>query len=169
MGFRSPSRSVFVESTDRWVSRARLCSVLSISHALGGFLLHKPCGLISSHYHVRDFTSGVFPGNHSGCLSVVRTLLSLAPLGSASPSGFCSDCRSVVSTRSGVFKCSLDPLLRFRYFGSFSEHLESAFAPSPLLTLPLDTSQSHRRWSSAYQSMFSLSSCPQRVLPVRDL
>jgi hypothetical protein len=45
-------------------------------------------------------TSGVSPGNQSNCLSAVRPLLSLAQLGRASPSGFCSDCRSVVRTRS---------------------------------------------------------------------
>jgi hypothetical protein len=114
------------------------------------------------------FSSGVFPGNQPDYFSEVRPLLSLALPGSASPSGFCSDCRSVARTRSGAFKCSLDPLLRFHFFGSFSEHLENAFARSPLMALPHSTSQSCLRRSPAFRSMFNLSSCPQRVLPVQD-
>jgi hypothetical protein len=36
-------------------SLARLCSVHSVSHTLDGFLLHIPCGFVSSHCRVRDF------------------------------------------------------------------------------------------------------------------
>lgn len=35
-------------------SKARLCSVLSVSHALDGLLLASPCRLISSRSHVLD-------------------------------------------------------------------------------------------------------------------
>jgi len=62
----------------------------------------------------------------------------------------------------------LDPLLHFFFFGLFSEHLDNALALAPLMTFHESTSQSHLVWPSAYLSMFSLSSCPQRVLPVRD-
>jgi len=157
LGFRSPSRHRCVESTLWRVSQARLCFALSIPTALGDLLLHRPGGPISSHHHVRDSTSGVFPGNQSSCLSASRTLLSLAPPSSASPSGSCSNCRSVASTRSGVFKCSLDPLLRFRFFGFFSEHLEGAFTPSPLMALP---STPHSRVDDGLQRINRCSAFP---------
>jgi hypothetical protein len=38
-----------------------------------------PCGLVSSHYRVRDLSSGVFPDNQPAKLSPARTLLSLTP------------------------------------------------------------------------------------------
>jgi hypothetical protein len=62
-------------------------------------------------YHVRDFSTGVFPGNQSTGLSPVRTLLSLAPLFNASPSGFCSDYQSVARACSvGSLQSARSPL-----------------------------------------------------------
>jgi hypothetical protein len=63
LGFRSPSRHPFVGSTYRWVSRAHLRSARSVSHTLDGLLPLELCGLISSHCHVRDCFSGIFPSN----------------------------------------------------------------------------------------------------------
>jgi len=42
-------------------STARLCSVLSVSHALDGLLLFLPCKLVSSCNHVWDSPFRVFP------------------------------------------------------------------------------------------------------------
>jgi hypothetical protein len=38
---------------DRWASQAHLCSVRSVSHALDGLLLARPCRLVSSCCHVQ--------------------------------------------------------------------------------------------------------------------
>jgi hypothetical protein len=61
LGFRSHSRQKRTESTYRRASHARLRSALSVSHALDGFLLHTPRGLVSSHCHVRDSHLREFP------------------------------------------------------------------------------------------------------------
>jgi hypothetical protein len=42
-------------------SHAHLRSALSVSHALDGLLLCLPCGLVSSHCHVRDSLLRGFP------------------------------------------------------------------------------------------------------------
>ena len=52
-GFPPPSRHRCEESTRRQGSRPCLCSALSVSHALDGFLLFTPCRLVSSGCHVR--------------------------------------------------------------------------------------------------------------------
>jgi hypothetical protein len=60
--FCSPSRHEPVKSTIRRDSHPRLCSALSVSHALDGLLLHRPCKLVSSCSHVRDsLFRGCFP------------------------------------------------------------------------------------------------------------
>jgi hypothetical protein len=62
MRFCSPSRHQLVKSTTRRDSHLRLCSALSVSHALDGLLLHRPCKLVSSCSHVRDsLFRGCFP------------------------------------------------------------------------------------------------------------
>jgi hypothetical protein len=61
LGSASPSRQKRLESTPRRVSHTRLRSVHSVSRALDGLLLHTPCGLISSHCHVRDSLFRGFP------------------------------------------------------------------------------------------------------------
>ena len=54
-----------------------LCFAHSVSHTLDDLLLLAPCGLVSSHYRVRDFSSGVFPDTQPDKLSFGRTFLSL--------------------------------------------------------------------------------------------
>jgi hypothetical protein len=61
LGSRSHSRHKLEESTYRRVSQTHHCSAHSVSHALDGLLLFKPCGLISSHCHVRDSRFRGFP------------------------------------------------------------------------------------------------------------
>jgi len=61
LGFLSPSRHQCKEFTSQRASHAHLCSALSVSHALDGFSLSAPCGLVSSHYHVQDFLFRGFP------------------------------------------------------------------------------------------------------------
>jgi len=68
LGFCSPSRHPFVGSTYRWVSRAHLCSARSVSRALDGLLPLELCELVSSHCHVRDCFSGIFPSNQPAWL-----------------------------------------------------------------------------------------------------
>jgi hypothetical protein len=41
--------------------KTHLSFALSVSHALDDFLLHTPCGLVSSHSHVRDSHFRGFP------------------------------------------------------------------------------------------------------------
>ena len=65
------------ESTYRWGSHTHLRFALSVSHTLDELLLPAPCGPISSHYHVRDFSSGVSPDTQPDKLSHCRTFLSL--------------------------------------------------------------------------------------------
>jgi hypothetical protein len=43
------------------ISRSHLRFALSVSHALDDLLLQRPCGLISSHSHVRDSHFRGFP------------------------------------------------------------------------------------------------------------
>ena len=47
-------------------SHTRLRSALSVSHALDGLLLLTPCGLVSSHCHVRDSLFRGFPCCQAG-------------------------------------------------------------------------------------------------------
>jgi hypothetical protein len=61
LGFRSQSRPQHPESTIRRASHAHLRSALSVSRALDGLLLCLPCGLVSSHCHVRDSLLRGFP------------------------------------------------------------------------------------------------------------
>jgi len=61
LGFRSPSRRECRVHLVPGLPRHRLCSALSVSHALDGFLLCKPRGLVSSHNHVRDLLFRGFP------------------------------------------------------------------------------------------------------------
>lgn len=56
-----PSRHELEESTCRRASQARLRSDLGVSHALAVLLLLEPCGLVSSHSHVRDLHVRGFP------------------------------------------------------------------------------------------------------------
>jgi len=76
-----------------------LCSALGVSHTLDGLLSPLPCGLVSSHCHVRDSPfRGLFPPPGRIVSSTSRALLSLtivayrrvssaAPAPVASPSG----------------------------------------------------------------------------------
>jgi hypothetical protein len=66
LGFGSPSRHLLAESTYRQSSQLCLRSVLSVSRALDGLLLHKLCGSISPHYHVRDSLFRGFPQHPAG-------------------------------------------------------------------------------------------------------
>jgi hypothetical protein len=57
-----------------------LCSAPSVFHALDGLLLLAPCGLVSSHYHVRDsLFRGLLPAASRLDSSPTRALLSFAP------------------------------------------------------------------------------------------
>jgi hypothetical protein len=59
-GLAPHSRHQRVKSTRRRASHTRLRSAHSVSRALDGLLLRTPCGLISSHCHVRDSHSRGF-------------------------------------------------------------------------------------------------------------
>jgi hypothetical protein len=59
--FLPPSRHHSGESTCRQASQSRLCSALSVSHALDGLLLTEPCELVSSRSHVRGSLLRGFP------------------------------------------------------------------------------------------------------------
>jgi hypothetical protein len=65
LGFSSQSRRQHRESTCGELPTAHLCSALSVSHALDGLLLSLPCGLVSSHCHVRDSLYRGFPRNQA--------------------------------------------------------------------------------------------------------
>jgi hypothetical protein len=60
LGFLPPSRHQSAESTGAGVP-IPLRSVLDVSHVLDGFLLHRPCGLVSSRNHVRGSLFRGFP------------------------------------------------------------------------------------------------------------
>lgn len=88
-----------------------LCSVLSVSHALGGFLLQAPCSLISFCSHVRDsLFRGCFPLPSQYNSSPYCALVSLddfrlqpscpnCPAPAAPTSGLCSGQRFVAPSR----------------------------------------------------------------------
>jgi hypothetical protein len=61
LGFRSPSRHRYAESTPCRAFPARLRSAPSVSHTLDGLLLRYLRGPVSARSHVRDSASGVFP------------------------------------------------------------------------------------------------------------
>jgi len=65
-GPSSHSRHKRTESTKHRGSHPRLRSAHSVSRALDGFLLHTPCGLVSSHCHVRDSHLREFPRCQAG-------------------------------------------------------------------------------------------------------
>jgi hypothetical protein len=81
LGFLSFSRHQHPKSTICLTGfHTRLGSAHSVSHAHDVLLLQIPCGLISSHHHVQDFTPGVFPAAQPPRLSTTCTLMSLAPV-----------------------------------------------------------------------------------------
>jgi hypothetical protein len=103
----SPSRHQCFESTNSRRPMSCLRSALSVSHALDGLLLLAPCGLVSSHCHVRDSLLRGFPQQPvvraftRPCPHVVfafRLPGSKLPGANSrpSPSGLHSSCRSVV-------------------------------------------------------------------------
>jgi hypothetical protein len=61
-----------IRDTSSWslpfdeLPKAHLCFALSVSHALGDFLLQIPRGLVSSHSHVRDSLFRGFPRCQAG-------------------------------------------------------------------------------------------------------
>jgi len=78
LGFSSPSRHQHQRSTHERGPTPTLRSALGVSHALDGFRPLLPCGLVSSHYHVRDSPfRGLFPPPSRPASSTVRALLSL--------------------------------------------------------------------------------------------
>jgi len=60
LGSPASSRRQPSESTVRWASQAHLRSALSVSHALDGLLLARPCRLVSSCCHVQASRSRGF-------------------------------------------------------------------------------------------------------------
>jgi len=65
-GSCSPSRHEYMKSTSCRASQGPTSFALNVSHALGDLLLHIPCGLISSHSHVRDSHFRGFPRCQAG-------------------------------------------------------------------------------------------------------
>jgi hypothetical protein len=77
--FCSPSRHQQQRSTCERGPTPTLRSVLGVSHALDGFRPLLPCGLVSSHCHVRDSPSrGLFPPPSCTVSSTACALLSLS-------------------------------------------------------------------------------------------
>jgi len=66
--FGSPSRHKHGGSTSDRFLKACLSSAHSVSHTLDGLLPSALRGLISSHCHVRDSVSGIFPSNQPAWL-----------------------------------------------------------------------------------------------------
>jgi len=60
LGFHPPSRHQPTESTHASIP-SPLRSALGVSHSLDGLLLHRPCGFISPHSHVRVSPFRGFP------------------------------------------------------------------------------------------------------------
>jgi hypothetical protein len=91
-------------------SQTCLRSVLSVSRTLDGLLLFD----LAAYFHPLPrprFLYRGFPWQPVNWVSPVRTLLSLAPLGNASPSGFCSDYQSVAHACSvGSLQSARSPL-----------------------------------------------------------
>jgi len=78
MGFRSQSRHQPQRSTCGRGPTPALRSALGVSHALDGFRPLLPCGLVSSHCHVRDSPfRGLLPPPSRSASSTARALLSL--------------------------------------------------------------------------------------------
>jgi hypothetical protein len=107
---RSPSRQQSWRSTCDRASNPDLRSVLGVSHALDGFRPPRPCGLVSSHNHVRDSPLRGFPRDPAdpsfdgSYPLVVRSPTPTAscpatPAPLTPPPGSSSRLRSVVPTR----------------------------------------------------------------------
>jgi hypothetical protein len=162
LGSRSPSRHQSVGSTYRRVSQAHLCSALSVSHTLDGLLPLEPCGLVSSHCHVRDYFSGIFPSNQPAWLI---TSPSPHAVSRRSPAVELPLPHQLLPLRLQGLNPATGPLpptdvlrlpttrspLKFSPLGCISEHLGDAFTPPPLMTFPADSSCDASSWPSAYR------------------
>ena len=181
LGSGSHSRQKRTESTYRRASHARLRSAHSVSHALDGFLLRKPRGLISSHCHVQDSHLRGFPRCLVGSphRRVVpscrlpsfssRRVAPPLPVPLASPPGLQSEQRSVAANRRFRPANHSIPSRVFNSCGLFSGCLGDAFTPPPLMTFRVECSlYSQRRACSV-----SISNRPDDLspdhLPVRAL
>jgi hypothetical protein len=162
-----------MESTYRWASHAQLRSARSVSHALDGLLLHTACRPISFYSHVRDSHLRGFPRCQAGSshrriipscrfssFSSRRVTPSLPdPL--VSPPGLQSEQRSVAAYRRFRPVDHSIPSRVFNSCGLFSDCLEDAFAPSPLMTFRVECSlYSQRRAYSV-----SISNRPDDLSP----
>jgi hypothetical protein len=157
--FYSPSRHKRMESTYHRASHPRLCSALSVSHTLDGLLLHTPRGLVSSHCHVRDFTSGDFPAakpahliGESSPLVVVEILLTASCPAAARSTRFASrvlsEQRSVVEDRGFRPATYSIPSRVFSSLRLSFGHLGDAFTPPPFMTFCAVRSLYPRRQAS---------------------
>ena len=151
-GLVSHSRHKRTESTYHRASHTRLRSALSVSRALDGFLLHTPCGLVSSHSRVRDSHLRVFPRCQAGSphRRVVpscrfssfssRRVAPPLPDPLASPPGLQSEQRSVVANRRFRPANHSIPSRVFNSCGLFSDCLGDAFTSPPLMTFRVECS-----------------------------
>ena len=174
-GLVPPSRHQCEESTGRQSSRPCLCSALSVSHALDGFLLFTPCRLVSSGCHVRG---SLFRGFSRWSAWRARH----PPLPSCrwrpSPAGEFPLLRQLRPSRLQGFVPTTDSLSRARRLrltatrsppevsapsGFSSAHLGSAFTAPPLVTLSPAPHSDSGGGSSACRSMRGLLLCPQTI------
>jgi len=182
MGFPIPIATSVRGVHTRRASYPRLRSAHGVSHALDGFLLRKPCGLVSSHSHVRDSLSRGFPRRPAAlprrqvvpscrwrCSSTTE-LPRQRQVPSPHLQGFDPSSDPLQTTECLALPVP-DPLLSFCSFGLSSEYLGDAFTPPPLVTLPPDPTSDPGRRPSAYRSAPSLTLYPQSAFPseLRDL
>jgi hypothetical protein len=139
-----PSRHQHRESTCAGNPTSRLGSALSVSHALDGFLLSLPRGLVSSRSRVRGSLLRGFP-RLSAALARRQAVPSWRPLRSPAPSKLAAPARVArlqgfdptvgpLLPASGLDSPTLDPLSSFHSLRISSEHLGDAFASPPSMT-----------------------------------
>ena len=140
LGFPSPSRHQYEESTCRQIYQPCLRSTLSVSRALDGFLLLTPCRLVSSRCHVRDFSSRVSPANQPSWVSPAVPSCRWRRTATLRLQGFDPIADPLRLLEVLPPSSLLDPFLSFGSFGFSSEHLDRAFSRSPLMTFFVDPS-----------------------------
>jgi hypothetical protein len=180
VGFVSPSRPKYVESTIQQLSQACLRSTRSVSHALDGFLLFTPCGFISLRCHVRDFSSGFSPATSRAASSPATPLLSLAPMAAPRLQGLAPIADPLLVLEALCSCSSLDPVLSSCSLRFICRHLEVAFAllhswpccRRLVVTLPVTFSVSMDAWPFLLVSrefyLSELCGLPLALSPQRD-
>jgi hypothetical protein len=176
VGSRPSSRHQPIESTIRRTSRVRLCSALSVSHALDGFLLDQPCASISLRCRVQGSRSrGCLPRlSRDGSRHPLpsrrwrrRLLVSQRQRTSRRPQGLAPNRGPQCPAGLLGPRVTRVPSCVFNSCGHWPEDLGSAVALPPLATFTARDCVSPASLVLSVSSISVLRPLSQEALPVR--